>query len=282
MQHQTKRGHLYPEDTASKRLTRFLFWSKVKEQMSQSAWSEGPHLVLAGPWGGDVTILRALGVPPKSIIMVDVNEDALKSAQSVHSDVKAIHGDVLDVVTTEFQNSLRSAYLDFCSTACKGSISTAVAVYKAGITRRGGYFGTTFYSSRENDKRILRLIEAAKRKYGDDPAIARAHAVRDAFQAEYRKNSTAARVPSPTHAWYYQNEETNKPLMVMLWRQGIVKKSIPISSVVPSTVDAQELAKHIGWEGTGYLLCLSKGTIAAYKSHATRLANNKASQTTKQ
>ncbi len=142
----------YPGDTLGKRIGRAWFWVCTREALGNRFYT-GKHLVLASFEGGDIGVLKAMGVKPCNIIAVEKNAKAAAICASKHPDVLIRVGDVADVVKRKgVFKCLVSAHLDLC--ACDPLYATELA---SKVARFG--FGDTGYLSIGVSKGHTRSID---------------------------------------------------------------------------------------------------------------------------
>jgi len=106
----------YRGESPGKKETRILGWEMIKDELIPESFIQGPHLVLASQFAGDVSVLLEMGVDPKGIHAIDRDKHELAAARSRFEgsgvnfqvcDFEAAHS-VLDIDVFE------SAFIDLC------------------------------------------------------------------------------------------------------------------------------------------------------------------------
>ncbi len=73
----------YGGESVGKKLARYSFWDRTKRWLGDRFFTE-QHLVLASRDGGDVAVLKGLGVTPQNIVAVDTDKEAVDDCRRKH------------------------------------------------------------------------------------------------------------------------------------------------------------------------------------------------------
>jgi hypothetical protein len=133
----------YKGESWPKKLARAHFWLSACVLLPEFRGS--PILCLASREGGDISVLKGLGVDPRNIVAVDICEEAAAAAKTLHPDVDIRCMDVADVIAQ--RDGFLVSLLDFC-----GPISVAIARTIAAVakkTRATGLLGVALLKGRE-------------------------------------------------------------------------------------------------------------------------------------
>lgn len=103
---------VYRGDTNGKRLVRAYVYEFAVVLATLDRFVGRHHVVLAGPIGGDIGVLRALGVPFDRIVACDENRKAVKSCKERWPEATVIHAPV-DEVVAEYAPTIQTCNLDF-------------------------------------------------------------------------------------------------------------------------------------------------------------------------
>lgn len=76
----------YRGESPGKKETRILGWQMIKDELDEECFVQGPHLVLASQFAGDVSVLLEMGVDPKGIYAIDRDRHELAAAKSRFAD----------------------------------------------------------------------------------------------------------------------------------------------------------------------------------------------------
>jgi hypothetical protein len=137
----------YKGESPGKKLARARFWAWAAEQRG-SSFATDRHLVLASSWGGDVAVLRAMGVEPGRIVAVDRSRAAAVECARAWPGVDVRCCDARTLVEREGA-TFGVAHLDFCAQICRETTEVlAVAVEALPV---GAILGTAFLRAREKD-----------------------------------------------------------------------------------------------------------------------------------
>jgi hypothetical protein len=127
----------YKGETLGKKIARAWFWIVVREYLGER-FLTGHHLVLASREGGDVGVLKAMGVRPELIIAAEINKKAADEFSSKHPDVKTFNADVNTAASAPgLRKSVVCAHLDFCSWYTPRVRATAIRVARFAVAERG-------------------------------------------------------------------------------------------------------------------------------------------------
>lgn len=127
----------YKGESLGKKIARAWFWICAREYLGDRFYT-GNHLVLASREGGDVAVLKAMGVAPKRIFAMEISKSAAAEFAAKHPDVNLRVGDVAQtVVDKQIRGTLVCAHLDFCPWFTQNVFDTAVRVARFGLVDRG-------------------------------------------------------------------------------------------------------------------------------------------------
>jgi len=136
----------YKGESPGKKLARLTFWWCCHTYLGDE-FSRGRFLVLASREGGDVAVLRGMGVGDDQIVAVDRSESALAAFRQKFPSVQAFHGDVAEAAAQHRRVTV--ACLDFC-----GEISNAALALSMRVKRRcrPAILGLCFQRGRESPR----------------------------------------------------------------------------------------------------------------------------------
>ncbi|HEY3500260.1 MAG TPA: hypothetical protein VGK73_36465 [Polyangiaceae bacterium] len=127
----------YLGDSLGKKLARAWFWFRAARALGDSFY-QTKHLVLASREGGDVRVLRALGVATKNILAVEMNPVAAEAFACQYPDVPLLIGDVANLVNRrDVRGKVGVAHLDFCSWSTPTVLAAATRVARFAIVSDG-------------------------------------------------------------------------------------------------------------------------------------------------
>lgn len=140
----------YKRESPSKKIARKTVYKELEAACGRRRFVAGPHLVIAGSEGGDISVLLGMGVDPAGIYAVDVDKHALAAAKDrfrdwgVHFWLGPFHLAAAAFSVKEF----RTAFIDMCSELRNKDINEVLmlkARYKAyafAMCRDKGLVGT--------------------------------------------------------------------------------------------------------------------------------------------
>lgn len=272
----------YKGDTPPKKVARLQTWLLARTALGVTRFHREPHLVLAGPEAGDVSVALGLGAPPEHLYAVDWNKKAAMSAQGRFPGVHIQHGDVLDVLQEECSR-FGIVFLDFCSQITDEVVRAASAGATALL--RGGLLACTFLVGREQAGQERNVIMREKRDLDRKvrgtarqevlPYLARSAA----FQRLLEAQSPTMRF-APLALIFYKSCSQRKikgmPMCIYLTRPThIIEEHRPSRpKYFFFTTTARELGAYAveldQQHNAALLLNVSRGTVAAWKAHASR------------
>jgi len=137
----------YRGDSPGKCIARMKFWrdrnAKVLSQPGRKI------AVLASEFGGDVSVLLGLGIPPKNILAIDRDRNALDRFKSNFPDVPTACGDVAEVLE-KHSCKFDVVFLDFLGNLSDNILGTAADVMKQ--IKFGGVLGVATLKGRESNR----------------------------------------------------------------------------------------------------------------------------------
>jgi hypothetical protein len=71
----------YKKESPSKKIARKTVYKELETVCGRRRFVNGPHLVIAGSEGGDISVLLGMGVDPQGIYAVDIDKHALAAAK---------------------------------------------------------------------------------------------------------------------------------------------------------------------------------------------------------
>ncbi len=268
-------------DSPSKKIVRFEVWDYISNEITIR--TSPKVLVLAGPEGSDVGVATQLGIDVKSITAVDTNKKCVTATKWRYPEARVLHSDILEVVGKE---SFDFVFLDLCGPITNESLTIATSVADS-LKRSSGYLAFTFLCGRENPKSDTSKLIAKTRaelnrseKKVKLAQISRATAVQQELLKRMRKLNC---VVVPLKFWFYQSTNSFQPFGVYVCQilrtnkatrdvsNDIANKANPEFSFVkdsflPKTA-VGVIARNLDPQMT---LNASKGSVAAWKAHATR------------
>jgi hypothetical protein len=152
----------YKGESPGKKYARLQFWLRVSNMLGQKRFVGSKHLVLASREGGDVSVLRGLGVPAKNIIAVDHNRQAAFEAQEKFPEVEVIVADVADVAK-EYKRQFASTFLDFCAPVREELLEKVVEVMTWGLGNDSA-LGAAFLNGREKGQ-MIEVLKKEKERF---------------------------------------------------------------------------------------------------------------------
>lgn len=157
----------YGGESVGKKLARFNFWERASAWMGAD-FLKTRHLVLASREGGDISVLRGLGVSPKNIVAVERNSRAVGDCQKRHPEVRVIHGDVVAVARRN-RLEIGVALLDFCSWPTDEALDCVFGV-AAHALKNSAVLGYAFLRGREPKNvfsQMAKLSEVEQRQQAE-------------------------------------------------------------------------------------------------------------------
>lgn len=275
----------YKGDSPAKKVVRFKVWDLIADQLD----AKGRALVLAGPEGADIGVALSLGFTPKQLTAVDNNKKCITATKWRYPQVRALHADVRDLVERESFNFI---FLDLCGPLTEDSLKTAAHVAVNGLKATHGYLAFTFMCGRESPAspihKAIFTWQAAmskdrnKQRKKTIAQRSRMKVVQSNLLRLVRKSNC---VIVPKEFWFYQSEvgDGELPMGVFLCQvlpanryakdsSGTeANQANPLMHMV-SGADLPSVASAVLKRGIDPTLGLnaSKGTVAAWKAHATR------------
>lgn len=255
-------------ESPAKKLARLEFWRSARKYLGETRFILGPHVVLAGQHGGDISVLLGLGVRESSIVAVDSNKDNAASCKWLWPRINVRHAQVHDVLSG--LSDVASCFLDFCSPICDESLSTLEAALPS---LSGSWLGVTFMAAREQAsyKAIYEKTAPTARKKEDIRPLM--------FRAIDRNKGGGNAFIDEEWMYYVGHNEVRfgKPMVLGM---GAVRKTkvarrskISVKNVsVTSDVFARMVVNDRASVGPKALLlyALNDQSVAAYKAHLTR------------
>lgn len=116
----------YKGESPAKKIARRAAWTSMIRSVGGSVGNKSV-MFLASREGGDVPVLRALGVCDAQMIAVERCASAAESFAARYPDVKLFVGDIADAVRV-YSQSLACVFADFCSCVSLGLHQTSVAI----------------------------------------------------------------------------------------------------------------------------------------------------------
>lgn len=107
---QSTKPDTYRGESYAKKIARFYFWKRYLADFQD--WKRHPVLVLASRNGGDIQVLRSLGVPSDQIVAIDNNEKAAREC-SERLGIKVVVADVVSFLK-DTKQLFGCVFLDFC------------------------------------------------------------------------------------------------------------------------------------------------------------------------
>ncbi len=197
----------YKGESLGKKIGRAWFWVVVRHWLGEQFFT-GKHLVLASREGGDVAVLKAMGVPAKNIVAMELNRHAAILFAEKHPDVRVHIGDVATLVNDRmFRGNLSCAHLDFCSWCTPEVVDAAVRVARFGM-RDGGVLSIGVMKGREQGY-TKRELSALKTIQDEEPCMDRS--LQKAWPA--RDRQTWARMESSKRRRYLLLFAINEELL---------------------------------------------------------------------
>jgi hypothetical protein len=146
----------YKGESLGKKLARLHFWKRCQEWFGDE-FTRRKHLVLASREGGDIAVLKGLGVPASNIVAVDRESSAVVACRDRHPDVRVLLGEAADVAAAE-RLGLGTVFLDFCSWLTSDALACAGAC--ARLLPDHGLLGVAFMRGREKGAAFDQIILA--------------------------------------------------------------------------------------------------------------------------
>ena len=161
----------YKGESPGKKLARLVFWSEVKKSLGTrfDDVHQARIVCLASREGGDISVLKALGVPVARILGIDRCPDAIASCRQRHPDTDLRVGDVTRVLSTlPFDRTLRgpavdAVFLDFCSPLNTETLGVASQVC-SNLSPCGTVLGVGFMRGREKPTTAAMDVGGANRR----------------------------------------------------------------------------------------------------------------------
>jgi hypothetical protein len=151
----------YNGESFGKKLARLDFWLRAR-MWRGSDFDRDELLLLASREGGDVALLKGLGVDPKRICAVDNNSAACAAFAAKHPDVQIHFGDV-GALTKRWGRKFGVVFLDFCGWAAGAELRALCDVAQS-ATSQDSVFAFAFMRGREPPNVMSQLREAADRE----------------------------------------------------------------------------------------------------------------------
>lgn len=192
----------YKGESLQKKIVRIQTHLAVKRYLDGKApglFADGIHVFLASREGGDIGVLKWLGVSPRTMLGVDRNEEAIKNCAEKWATILCapagspwgpglIHAaDIADVVrevTTALGGTsggprIAHAFLDFCCHIDKSTIDSMTSVWRS--LPRGSVLTVAILKGREKIQANHRVVVAPvcdrKRRRGEAKVLGRRGAV---------------------------------------------------------------------------------------------------------
>ena len=292
-------------DTPGKKLARLETWRIIFDALGRDRFLSGRYLFLAGPDMGDASVLLGLGVPAERLVAVDYESVAASSAAYSFPQVTVHHEDVLHTIEracTE-KTTYDAIFLDFCAPIIESNLDTVGLAILEGLSR-SGIVACTFLAGREQDstggKRASVLamrnrVEAAlknlsiedRKKWEDAiPYLARLSVLQKEL---LQRTRPLGAVPVPLACIFYKSRSEGElkgmPMCTYIARSVMnsklsiddqlrvaLEESPEIFFFDPSTKELGEYAvklTELNYDPK-LLLNATKGTVAAWKAHASR------------
>jgi len=152
----------YAGESIGKKLARANFWVRAKEWLGTRFYEE-LHLILASNEGGDISVLKGLGVPAANIFAAEIDEDAATRCRDKHQDVTVFSGDVVDAAAQIGRDrKVCCAFLDFCGWGGERDLRTISSVATSCL-RDESVLAYAFMRGRE-PKRIANELASSRCK----------------------------------------------------------------------------------------------------------------------
>jgi len=184
----------YKGESLGKKIARAWFWVVVQRWLKDDFYT-GQHLVLASREGGDVSVLKAMGVPPANIVAMELNAPAAHCFRQKHPDVRVYIGDVAELVNDKrFRSNVVCAHLDFCSWCTDAVVERAVRVARFGM-RHNGVLSVGIMKGREQGpvRDSLRAMGAEAEELRIDRKLQRTWSRADKMAWERQETSSTRR-----------------------------------------------------------------------------------------
>ena len=140
----------YKKESPSKKIARKTVYKELEAVCGRQRFVKGPHLVIAGSEGGDVSVLLGMGVDPSGIYAVDIDKHALAAAKDRFRDwgVNFKLVSFSDAAKAFGIEEFLTAFIDMCSELRNDHISQVMRlraqykVYAFACVRDKGLVGT--------------------------------------------------------------------------------------------------------------------------------------------
>lgn len=246
----------YRGESPPKKQVRILFWREVERRLT-TKFRSSRHLVVLSKYAGDVSVLIAMGVPPRNVYGVDVDKHAVAAAQRRYPGVRVAHAQFQDAfaVFPELSDTLLGcAFIDLC---CPISYPTLQAVLRLGLHSK--LVGFEFQCGRE-----IGAVNKSLLTVGKDPAAARLRLV--------QQEQVAGRFFSPIQNWSYASHSASHYGKRMVVGLGALKKKmsqqLPITCVDTTWRDVRNAI--LTNNGTSELWNVRNSAAEAWKAHEGR------------
>lgn len=139
----------YSEDTEThaKKLARVMFWQNLRKEAGAS-FANWRVLVIAGPLGGDIGPLLALGVSPRRIDACDIVRSHALSCARRWPEVRVHHASAEQVAVSRPPGWYDMVFLDFPGTIAPPTSAHALRTFHRGV-RNGGVAAVGFSYGRD-------------------------------------------------------------------------------------------------------------------------------------
>ena len=140
-------GSSYKGDSPGKKISRFRMWGNMIRWAQFLGLPNDGILLLAGE-GGDISCLKGLGINPKKITAVDLDEENVEFCAELYPKTTVVQGNVRDAAE---KAPFRMAHLDFCGGLSVENIETvARTAYVMGLrSEKPGILSITMLKGRE-------------------------------------------------------------------------------------------------------------------------------------
>jgi hypothetical protein len=273
----------YRGDTLPKKIVRARVWETVHRKMR--TFRNKRFLALAGHEAADVGVAVALGAEPSNIVLVDKSKKAANSAQWRYPDVQVFTGELEDVLDKQ---QFDFAFLDFCSQMTDSTLTLAGLTVTECLLKSQGYLAVTFLCGREQPadpvyEKIFRVQASLPEQ--NRAQLSRAVVVQREIQKRVRRSSITT---VPIAHWFYNSDSDKSHLQMGVYlcqvlsasridkdkANEIANKARATTTFVSELSTTEMVDEIYRLEDAGLDPCLvlnmSKGTVAAYKAHATR------------
>lgn len=282
---------IYHHEDPAKKLVRFMWWHEARKANPKLFYAKN-HLVLAG-YGGDISILTAMGVNSEAVVAVDENKQCVSYCNRKFRDVTYVYGTMTPKHLTGpllYENgTFATAMLDFCGAPARRNLETMKAATK--LVDPKGTIGCTFLTSRGTPE--LKAMTRQVCNNADAGLMANfGDIVRHAYNTEIHKKNVEDAVvrahvtalmmspewfPQAIYVYKSHQERQTHTMFTMAFRKQRVKK-VQLHNVETTEADIKEAILATDERpkfDAALMLNVPRMTVAGWKAHATRAKEKK-------